>query len=168
MGLNIDFSVRILHTTTADSFWFAIKVVTLNLGNLVASIHGWCPYGWTDLWCSVGFVQYPLGLLPPQLTAALRMSFKMHGWSGLPHCRRNVCRWLRSGGSALGHRVVNIRDYSAVQVVVKLQWSSLEITSFDCISEVPWGRHTWSCWFWSVRVCTEQGPLYSAQREANP
>lgn len=79
MGLNMDFSVRIplltvLHTTTAVSFWFAIRVVTLSLGNLMASISSWCPCGWTDLWCSVRFVQHPLGLLPPQLTCLLEDS----------------------------------------------------------------------------------------------
>lgn len=80
MGLNIDFSVRIplltvLHTTTADSFWFAIEVVMVSLGNLVASIPSWCPHGSTDLWCSVRFVQHPLGLFP----SFLRMPFKMRG-----------------------------------------------------------------------------------------
>lgn len=76
MGLNIDFTVRIplltvLHTTSAVSFWFAIKVVALSLGNSMTSISSWCPSGWTDLWCSVRFVQHPLGLLPPQLTCLL-------------------------------------------------------------------------------------------------
>lgn len=90
MGLNTDFSVRIPlltvpHTMTADSFWFAIKVVTLNLRNLVPSICSWCPYHWTYLWCSVRFLQHSLGLLTPQLAAFLRIPFKMHVWLGLPH-----------------------------------------------------------------------------------
>lgn len=55
------------------SYWFAIKVVTISLGNLVTSIGSWHPYGWTNAWHSVRFVQHSLILLPPATAAFLRM-----------------------------------------------------------------------------------------------